>query len=165
MTNADLIAEIRKLAIDELGKPMPRGLSKMRKSELETVRNTLREAAEAKQESDDIDHATPAELTVTVPALGTFEANSFLAAVGCALSADLTEQDRHDLDMAKYRGRYEGKAVCVGSMRGKVVGGVHRDSDPTGRENGTLLLSVKHDRTRYGHPRVTLHRAADVVLV
>lgn len=107
----------------------------------------------------------PEVRTVTVPTVGTFEANEFLAFVGSALAGGLSEQDARELDMAKFRGRYEGKAVKVGSVRGKVTGGTHRDTDPTGRSGGTLLLVVKHDRTRTGHPRATLHRAEDVVLV
>lgn len=174
------------------------GFSKMRKAELidfivaaseedaplheQPMSGSPAAVAQAEEEfvgQDDIEanvqDALPSQF-LHVPTVGTFEQNEFLAAVGFALSADMTEQDRRDLDMAKYRGRYEGKAVCVEVpfghstrlVTGAVVNGQSRPglvaSDlQTG--NDTLLLSVRHNSTRYGNPRVTLHRAEDVVLV
>lgn len=157
------VSQLRELIQTEGGVTAP---SKLRKHELAQYLADIRyNKANPQEPIPGSPLAVAQAQTITVPTVGTFEANEFLAFVGSALAGGLSEQDQRELDMAKFRGRYEGKAVKVGSVRGKVTGGTHRDTDPTGRSGGTLLLVVKHDRTRTGHPRATLHRAEDVVLV
>lgn len=160
--------------------PLSTGFSRMRKAELIDFIVRASETAVPFVSQDDVEtivvDALPAR-TIDVPAVGTFDANAFLAAVGSRLAAGFSEQDRRDYDMVKYRGRYEGKRALVeiGTERvhgetvpryatGTIVAGSSRRellaSDlETG--NGTLVLTVRHD----GLPRATMHRAEDIVLV
>lgn len=88
-------------------------------------------------------------------------------------SAGITPEERRELNEAKYRGRYAGKAVTFirkwvrgvpVTVPGTVVDRAHRDADPQNLKDGErlLLLAIKWDVP--GLSRTTLHAAEDVTV-
>jgi hypothetical protein len=75
------------------------------------------------------------------------------------LNGSLTAAERQELNEAKYRGRYAGKSAVV-QIRKRTVLGTVADRVHRGAE---LLLVLRHAEDA-GHPRVTLHRAEDILV-
>lgn len=148
MTVPQLRDEVRRVYTSEVNThdaQVP-ATSKLRKAELiELLVNAFRKVTE----SSEVEAAANADLAGQI--------------YGASIKAVFTPEERLALNEGKYRGRYEGKSVRAGRFTGTVVDRVHRDSDPLNRGDGSglLLLAVRH-ATR---PRVTLHRAEDVMLV
>lgn len=130
-------------------------VGKLRKAELiALIEGTREQAAQYERDNEAAENAADQILAGAVYAAGD--------------SVEITPEERVTLNEAKYRGRYEGKAVTAKVnrrlVRGTVVDRTHRDSEPFNRGDGTrlLLLAVKHDGAAN---RVTLHAAEDVALV
>lgn len=164
LTVAELRSEIK--TRHENGE-LPTGWSKLRKSELMNILTDLRS-----RENTAV--AVVDDMSVTDEALQDFVGAAMSAASGIdkvrgaiqVLGTILHEQaeaftaaEREQLNEAKYRGRYEGKPAVV-QIRKHVVEGTVTDRVHRGTE---LLLVLRHAEDA-GHPRVTLHKAVDVLV-
>lgn len=164
LTVAELRSEIK---IRHENGELPTGWSKLRKSELMKILTDLRS-----RENTAV--AVVDDMSVTDEALQDFvgsalSAASGIGALGGAMQAfgtvlheqfeAFTAAERQGLNEAKYRGRYAGREAVVQVRRhvtlGTVIDRVHR---------GTELLLVLRHAEDAGHPRVTLHKAVDVLV-
>jgi len=182
LTVAQLRAEISGHPRVASGDMVLPGLSKFRKADLVELLDGLQSEAQTVPGGYTRITDTPEEKVDSVWTKMADSAKAASAALAGSIfamgnAAEFTAAERKELNEGKYRGRYEGKTVLVqvGTRRdkltgdefpndvvGRVIDGVHRETDPLNRGNGAglLLLAVKHD----GAARVTLHRAEDVLV-
>lgn len=161
--------DLNKLTVPELRKMAKEltddSVSKLRKAELIDVIAK----AEALTELDDqaTTYITDVQLqdfigSALSAASGVGRIGSAMQAFGTVLHKQFeafTAAERQALNEAKYRGRYAGREAVVQVRRhvtlGTVIDRVHRGSE--------LLLVLRHAEDA-GHPRVTLHKAVDVLV-
>jgi hypothetical protein len=162
------VAQLRQMLQEEFGQASP---SKMRKIELAQWLDDKRHNAKlpvATISGPQVSaHVTEAGLQDFVGAAlsaasGIGQVGGALQALGTVLHGQFeafTAAERAELNDAKYQGRYAGRAAVVQIRRhlieGIVVDRVHRGAE--------LLLVLRHAKDA-GHPRVTLHRAVDVLV-
>jgi hypothetical protein len=161
--------DLNKLTVPELRKLAKEltddSVSKLRKAELIDV-------IEKSRALTDLDNQATAYITdgelqdfvgsALSAASGIGQLGGAMQAFGTVLHEQFetfTAAERQELNEAKYRGRYEGKPAVV-QMRKHVIEGTVTDRVHRGSE---LLLVLRHAEDA-GHPRVTLHRAVDVLV-
>lgn len=172
MTVSQLRDEIRRVYTYEVNTPdttVP-ATSKLRKAELiDLLVNAPREATNEDVASEAAYAEFAATLDKAVDSLRAIDrATRAAGRAFVPVNEAFTAAERRELNEAKYLGRYAGKRVMArlgkpgtGKFVGTVVDRVHRDSEPFNRGDGKglLLLAVRH----IGKPRVTLHRAEDLI--
>lgn len=162
MTVAELRAEIsghpRVVSGD---KPMP-GLSKIRKAELIEILTELQTDDSKALAAPEVDSHDFADFAKTV-SHSLRNLPTYVQDIGTALHSMMetfTLAERQELNDAKFRGRFAGKFAVAPVGRRKLVAGTVVDRVLRGRD---LLLVIRH-ATDAGHPRLSLHNAADVLI-
>jgi hypothetical protein len=163
LAKLNTVAALREMIDSEFGKKAP---SKLRKIELANYLLNLRAIASV---SGPEPVATFGETAA--------DANAMLAGAlymaGTEGAAGITPEERRELNEAKYRGRYAGKAVTFVhsprkgspiSLPGVVVDRTHRDADPQNLKPGERLMLLAIKWSFKGMTRVTLHAAEDVTV-
>lgn len=152
------VADLREMLKVYYGVKAP---SKARKAELVDMLVEVSEAHRSETVARAVEGFESQLKNVNLDAFRNFKAaNAAFAGFVYAVSlvSPPTVEEWNELNEGKYRGRFEGRQVLVATRFGRkvadgtVVDRVHRD--------GHLLLAVKHA----GLPRVTLHKAADVLV-